>query len=201
MQKNNASFLEKKENFINLTLVRHSQTDWNKAGIMQGQKNVELNSVGREDARRLSEEIKNKSFDIIFSSPLKRCKETADIVNTFDLEIEYDDRLKERSYGKFEGYKTKDILKKYPDIKTFEKNGLPYWIEVPTAETYDEVRERVENFLNELKKKHRGMNVLIVSHGDTLDMFYAVLNNVTNEDAYGKFSKNTHAVDYEIMSE
>ncbi len=189
------------KNKTELILVRHGQTDWNKNGIMQGQKDVPLNNKGARDARKLAEKIKNEKFDIIITSPLKRTSQTAELLNTFGVKIIQDDRLKERHYGKFEGKKTNEILKKHPEITTFKVNGLPYWIDVPTAETYDEVRARVKDFLEDIKKKYVGQRIMVVSHGDTLDMFYAILNNLPNEKAYGHYSLNMRLEKYELGNE
>ena len=189
------------ENKVRLLLVRHGQTDWNKKGIMQGQKDIPLNHQGEQDALKLRKKIEQEKFDIIITSPLKRTSKTAELLNSYNVEIIEDERLKERSYGKFEGLKTNEILKKYPEIETFKVNGLPYWINVPTAETYDEVKARVSNFIEDIKKKYAGKRVLVVSHGDTLDMFYAILNNLPNEKAYGRFSLNMRLEKYELDSE
>ncbi len=183
---------------INLTLVRHAQTDWNKQHIMQGQTDIPLNEKGKQQAKDLRKIITEKNINTIIISPLKRTRQTAEILNDKNLEIIEDERLKERYYGKFEGQKTEDLLKNHPEIKTFEVAGCPYWVDVPTAETYDELRARVKDFVEDVKSKYGGKNILIVSHGDTLDMFYAVLNETSNEEAYGKFSLNGTVQNYKI---
>lgn len=183
-----------------LAIVRHGQTDWNKSGIMQGQIDVPLNGKGQADAAKLAKKIEHENFDVVITSPLKRTSETAKLLNTFGVELIEDERLKERSYGKFEGLKTAEVLGEHPEIKTFSVNGLPYWIEVPTAESYDEVKARVANFLSDIRKKYAGKRVLVVSHGDTLDMFYAILNDLPNEQAYGRFSLNMRLEKYELDS-
>ena len=185
---------------ILLTLVRHGQTDWNKNGIMQGQKDVPLNGNGEAAAKKLAEKIKDEKFDVIITSPLKRTSQTAELLNSYGARIIEDDRLKERGYGKFEGMKTSEVLKKHPEIKTFKVNGLPYWIDVPTAETYDQVKARVKDFIEDVKTKYAGKKILVVSHGDTLDMFYAVLNDLPNEKAYGRYSLNMRLEKYELAA-
>lgn len=177
---------------VELVLVRHAQTDWNKNKIMQGQKDIPLNEKGKQQARELKELIRKEKIDAIIISPLQRTRQTAEIINTFGLPVIEDGRLKERSYGKFEGLKTEDLLKDHPEITTFKVGDSFYWIDVPTAETYGQLRARVREFLTEIKNRYAGKRVLIVSHGDTLDMFYAELNNIPNEEAYGKFSSNGH---------
>ncbi len=191
----------KKKDRVKLLLVRYGQTDWNKAGIMQGQKDVPLNPKGERDTFRFRKKIEKEKFDLIITSPLKRTSKTAKILNAFGVKVIEDDRLKERSYGKFEGKKTNEVLAEHPEIETFEVNGLPYWINVPTAETYSQVKARVKDFLKDIKKKYAGKRVLVISHGDTLDMFYAILNNVPNEQAYGQFSLNIRLEKYEIGDE
>jgi len=183
---------------IDLFLARHGQTDWNKNGIMQGQQESELNEKGIADAKSLIEEVRNKNIELIITSPLKRTKQTVEHFNVDNIPVIEDARLMERCYGECEGLKTKEVLKIHPEIETFEKDGIPYWIEVPGTETYDQVKARVKDFLDEIKTKYGGKRILVVSHGDTLDMFYALLNNVPNDEAYGQFSLNVKLVDYQL---
>ena len=81
--------------------VRHGQTDWNKAGRIQGHTNTELNNEGRKQAQIVKEKLNGIKFDKVFASPLKRAKETAQIIS--EQEIVFDDRLKERCNGELEG--------------------------------------------------------------------------------------------------
>jgi valyl-tRNA synthetase len=182
-------------------LVRHTQTDWNVKKMMQGQTDIELNETGTQQAYELKEKLKNEKIDVIISSPLKRTIKTAQIINSFGLPIIKDDSLKERFYGKYEGKRTKDLLEKHPEVQTMEKNGAIYWIDVPGAESYELLRKRVRIFLDEIRKKYAGKRILIVSHGDTLDMFYAELNNLPSEKAYGKFSHNGYLHQHSIKDE
>ena len=93
--------------------VRHGQTEWNKIGRMQGRIDIELNSEGKEQANIVKEKLKGVKFDKVFSSPLKRAKETAQII--CNQEIIFDDRLKERFNGELEG-KTKNEIEHFPDF-------------------------------------------------------------------------------------
>jgi len=186
---------------VELILVRHGQTDWNKDGIMQGQTDIPLNGNGQESAAKLAAKIRDEKFDLIITSPLKRTSETAKLLNSYQVPIIEDDRLKERSYGRFEGLKTEEILKAHSEIKTFQVNGSNYWIDVPTAETYGQLKARVMDFLGEAKKKYQGKKILVVSHGDTLDMFYAALNDLPDEKAYGRFSLNMHLERYALETD
>ncbi|MDD3607638.1 MAG: class I tRNA ligase family protein [Candidatus Moranbacteria bacterium] len=172
-------------------LVRHTQTDWNAKKIMQSQTDTDLNKTGIQQAYELKEKLKNEKIDVIISSPLKRAIKTAQIINSFGLPIIKDDRLKERFLcAKYEGKKMENLVKEYPEVQTMKKNGTTYWIDAPGTESYKSLRKRVGTFLDEIRKKYAGKKVLIVSHRDTLDMLYAELNDLPNEKAYGKFSRN-----------
>ena len=95
-------------------ITRHGQTEWNSLGRLQGRKDIELNEVGKEQALITGEKIKDEKIDIIITSPLKRARETAEIINKqLNVEIIEDDRLIERDYGELEGinkFKLKEEL-------------------------------------------------------------------------------------------
>ncbi len=82
-------------------LIRHGETDWNKSKVMQGQTDIPLNSNGIEQAKQISQKLKDVKFDIIFCSPLLRTRQTFENLGRTEKVI-FDDRLKERNYGKFE---------------------------------------------------------------------------------------------------
>ena len=89
---------------MELYIVRHGETLWNREKRLQGREDIELSEKGREVARLTGEALMDTRIDKIFSSPLKRAYETACLIrNGRDIEIETDDRLRELSFGHFEG--------------------------------------------------------------------------------------------------
>ncbi len=85
-------------------LVRHGQSIANKIRICQGNQNkwtdTSLTYTGKTQARKVAERLKGEKFDIIYSSPLKRAKQTANIINKFHNKgIIIDDRIKEYQYS------------------------------------------------------------------------------------------------------
>ena len=89
---------------MKLLLTRHGQTDWNVAGKIQGTTDIELNETGKIQAKETGKKLLNYDIDVIISSPLKRAKNTAEIIRgDRDIEILLDDGLKERCFGEFEG--------------------------------------------------------------------------------------------------
>ena len=79
------------KNFI----TRHGQNEWNSLGRLQGRKDIELNEVGKEQAMKIGEKIKDEKINIIITSPLKRARETAEIIKA-------DGKLKMRHVFLFE---------------------------------------------------------------------------------------------------
>lgn len=153
---------------MKVTIVRHGKTEYNKLGKIQGLKNISLNDEGREQAKKLKEEIKDKHFDICFSSPLIRAMETAMILVGDKVQINLDDRLKERDMGDLEGIQ-KDTydFKKYWN---YELNCGDYNIE-----KIQNIFNRVNDFLGYLKENYNDKSILIVSHGATIKAMYHIL--------------------------
>ena len=84
--------------------VRHGQTDWNVEGRIQGSTDIPLNQTGIEQAYQVKQLLDQESFDLVLASPLLRAYETAKIICLDKaVEIEGDERLKERNFGSYEG--------------------------------------------------------------------------------------------------
>ena len=89
---------------MKLYLIRHGETDLNKKRILQGQTNSELNDYGRELARLTAEGLMEVPFDLAFTSPLKRAKETAQIIlSGRNVPLLEETRIQEISLGEYEG--------------------------------------------------------------------------------------------------
>ena len=154
---------------MEIFVTRHGQTSWNVLGKLQGKTDIELNDEGRGQAREARELIKDKKIDLIITSPLKRAKETAQIINeNFNVDILEDERLMERGYGFCEGMtkedrqKLKEINPEINYIWSYNKN-----IEFQDVESMKDFCIRIYSFLNEIKEKYKDKNILLVTHGGT----------------------------------
>lgn len=134
--------------------VRHGQTEWNKLGKLQGHKDIELNDEGRMQAQIVKEKLSGVKFDKVFSSPLKRAKETAQII--CNKEAVVDNRLIERFNGELEG-KLKAEIKTFPDFN--DPNETRFGIE-----TLNSFKNRINDFLDEITKNYKNKNILVVTH-------------------------------------
>ena len=97
-----------------LLLARHGETDWNREGRWQGGSDTSLNERGREQARELAQQL--DSVDAIYSSDLARAAETAAIIaGTLGVEVRVDPRLRERSFGDWEGLNAEEIEQRFAE--------------------------------------------------------------------------------------
>lgn len=142
---------------IDITFVRHGETDANKNNIWQGWVDNPLNETGLEQAHQAAEKLKDESFDVIVSSPLSRAAKTAQIIaEKLEMEVEYDDDLKEQYYGDWEGRPAKELMEEY-DMTIDEMRFMP----PPGGETIGNLQRRVRKAL----AKYNGKKILLVAHG------------------------------------
>ena len=157
------------EHSIRLLLVRHGVTDWNDEGRVIGSTDLLLSNDGRKQAQQLGIRLSGEPIDITFSSDLRRASETARIISTkCKTPLVIDNRLREVDFGLWEGMTVKQIQEEY--TKEFDdwKNNSSF--SPPNGERYPSITARMQSFLGDLKQKHWGDTVLIVSHGVILQM-------------------------------
>ena len=153
---------------MKIYVIRHGETDANKNAVLQGSSNWPLNDYGIKLAEITGQNMKDIKFDACFSSPLDRAKQTAEIVlknSKNNIEIQFDDRLKEINMGIYEGKKFKPDELEVPIIKIllFKYNAFLCG-RFKDGETAKEVCKRTQEFLIELSKKNY-KNVLVSTHG------------------------------------
>jgi len=159
--------------------IRHGATDDNKRGVLQGQRlNAGMNEEGKAQARVGIEgllESNPPGFSSLYSSPLLRTRQTADIAKDyFDLKIASSDHLLERDFGTLSGMSWEKIEREYDsELKRLDK-ALQFDYQPFGGESAEQVRERVLEFIDDAKDL-RGDAILISTHGGTLRIFYDVL--------------------------
>lgn len=167
----------------NLYIFRHGQTNANKNNIWQGcLYNPKLNAVGRKQAADLAQKLKAVNFDIIYSSPLNRAKQTAACVaevNKFSPKIEIIPGLREGNLGAAEGKKT-DIL--YHDFPTITHKYI-----YPTRRNWDlafpgkdseskhQIFDRAIGIIKEITQGSENV-IGIATHGGVLNAIACGLN-------------------------
>jgi broad specificity phosphatase PhoE len=103
--------------------MRHGKTDWNIKNLCQGQMDIPLNQKGMQEVEQLSSLITTLPFSKIFTSPLTRALQTAQIIKKNCLQsIEIIDALKERKWGLIEGAASTEMYR----IEELEEQNIPY---------------------------------------------------------------------------
>lgn len=184
-----------------LYLVRHGETDWNRANQIQGQTDIPLNENGREQARELSRAVRKKglSLERIYTSRMRRAKETADILaGDFGLEVVILEGIHEINMGEWEGYTWRQVREKFPD--EYGKWYLNRRYQIPPGgESYEQLLERVVPAVRQAAGQSG--DSLIVTHSAVIMTLLSYLNKKPFEDMAKNFkTRNTELVELEENS-
>jgi broad specificity phosphatase PhoE len=147
---------------MQLILIRHGETLWNKEGRVQGISDIELSSVGIEQAKLLALSLKDQPVKAIHTSPLKRALQTAEIINELHRkEIHIHQDLMEMNQGDFEGVSFKELI---DNKKEFLEKWItdPASVKMPNGESLTELQERAWRALEKIINKEE--DALVVAH-------------------------------------
>ena len=133
-----------------LYIMRHGKTDWNAMRKLQGRTDIPLNEEGRQMAEHARTEYADIHYDFFFCSPLIRAKETAEIVlKGRNIPIITDDRLKEMSFGSYEGTANCITTPGCP-IKNLFLDPANYKVPKDGGESFEQLFARTGEFLKEV---------------------------------------------------
>jgi broad specificity phosphatase PhoE len=141
---------------IKITFFVHGTTTDNEQNISSGWKDVELSELGVQQSIALREQTKNKKFDVVYCSDLQRAHNSAILTWDEVCPIITDARLRECNYGDLNGANS-DIVEPMQEDEAISE---PF----PNGESYKDVKTRIADFLEFLKKNYDGKSVAIVGH-------------------------------------
>lgn len=198
---------------MRLVLLRHGESVWNKENRFTGWTDVDLSENGVKEAENAGKLLKEKgfTFDVSFTSVLKRANRTLEIVlkeMNLDIPVNYSYRLNERHYGALQGLNKDEMRKKFgeeqvhiwrrsydvrppeltKDDERYPGNDPKYKDltpeELPLTECLKDTLERVLPYYNnEIKKRLENKeNVLVVAHGNSLRSIIKYLENISDAD-------------------
>lgn len=169
---------------MNLILIRHGETEWNKLGLCQGISDINLSEFGKIQASCLAESLKDSPIDFIYSSNLKRAYETASVIaHNHKLEVEVEDAFREMDQGDFEGLPFERIKQTHTELLQSWRAD-PANFRIPNGETLQEVQDRAYNALKNIYVNHCCKNVLIVSHNFTIITLLCKFQGESLKDFY-----------------
>lgn len=171
--------------------VRHGETLWNQERRYQGQLDSDLSPAGVIQAQEVAIHLSSRKIHAIYSSDLKRALFTAqNIAKHHGLTPRIDQRLREMSFGVWEGLTREEIIDKYPELFYARyENSLA--TKIPGGEVPGEVVARFQAFLQDQVPKHEEQTIVVVSHGGALRLIIASLLHIPLEKSYCLHQSNT----------
>ena len=181
-------------NKLKLYIVRHGQTEWNVLEKFQGQLNSPLTPEGIEKVKETAKELKNVNFEAGYTSQMGRTIATAEIIlenNKYEQEKTSDQKLKlqklpelnEIHFGEWQGLTFKETFVKYPkeahnyfyDVKNYNAKNI-------NGEDLKDGLERFLKGLEKIREEQKSGNILIVTHGTVLELFFNYIQNREADD-------------------
>jgi broad specificity phosphatase PhoE len=162
---------------MELILVRHGETIWNREGRVQGFSDMDLSDVGVQQARQLALSLKDAPILSIYSSPLIRAQKTARIINEYHhAPIHIDPGLMEMDQGDFEGLTFQELM-------ACEKGFLQKWmsdpasVQIPNGESFIELQDRAWKVIEGIVAKSE--SALVVFHNFTIAAILCKIKNIS----------------------
>ncbi len=140
---------------VHITYFVHGTTTDNEKEISSGWYNVELSELGKNQSIELKDLTKDKKFDVVFCSDLKRAVDSANLAFGGLYTVIPDARLRECNYGTLNANPS-SIVEPMQEEKFDRK--------FPEGESYDDVKDRIADFLEFLKKNYDGKHVALIGH-------------------------------------
>lgn len=178
-----------------IIFIRHGETDFNRARLYFGHLDPDLNKTGIEQLRKtkILFEKREKMPDIVFSSDLKRCSQSMEILE-IDEEIEkiLTENLREINFGIFEGKTYEEIKSEYPEKVEKMINDWRNF-KADRGESINEMMLRVAEKMNEIINQYRNKKILVVAHAGVIQALisYYLFGNL---DGYWKFKINNGSI-------
>lgn len=160
---------------MKITYFVHGTSTDNERHISSGWKDAELSEVGIQQSKDLKDQVDINQLDVVFCSDLKRAEKSANLTFRGIVPIKKDRRLRECNYGDYNG-KPSEIVELMQE-KNIEK---PF----PNGESYEDVKKRISEFLEDAKKEYNGKHIAIVAHKAPQLAIEVLLNGKTWEEAF-----------------
>ena len=177
-----------------LILIRHGETLWAKENRYQGHTDVELSERGKKQIKLLARRLAKEEIAAIYSSDLLRASETAkSIAKPHRLKVSQTPLLREISFGDWEGLKFEEIEVRDEELVKKWKNDLPNF-RPPKGESLSELKARAEKFLQEILRKHKGENIIVVSHGGFIRIILCSLLNLDFSKFFWRIEQDLGAI-------
>ncbi|MBN2169295.1 MAG: histidine phosphatase family protein [Actinobacteria bacterium] len=167
-----------------LYLVRHGQTQWHSNGTTSGKTDVDLDETGRDQICRVAHRLSEAEIDGIYSSPRSRCTKMAEaIAELKNIQVKTDDRLQEMDIGNWDGEVHYPLLQLGAEL--LKHAGVdPSQISIPSGESFDLLRERLNDWLSEVSNQFPRGSIAAVSHRGLICVLIADVTGIPMAEAF-----------------
>ena len=183
-----------------ILLARHGETDWNREGRFQGFADPPLNDIGRAQAAGLAAELADVELAAVYSSPLRRAFETAELLAApHRLAPVAVEALREVDVGSWQALTREEVEARFPE-------QLARWLDYgqgwQDGESYEEMARRVVAALLQLAAAHDGERILAVTHGGPIRATFAFADGSSYADArrLGPTIGNVFLAEFAVVS-
>jgi broad specificity phosphatase PhoE len=154
-----------------ILIARHGESDWNRERRWQGHADRPLTERGREQARALAARLAHIELDAVYSSDLRRARDTAGVVaESQGLDLQIVPELREVDVGSWSGLTRPEAEERFPEGYARWSSGFPGW---ENGETYEAMTQRVLERVHRIAAAHDGERLLVVSHGGPIRAIHA----------------------------
>jgi alpha-ribazole phosphatase/probable phosphoglycerate mutase len=148
-----------------LWLIRHPEPEASAEGRCYGSLDWDLSETGMRQANAIAAALAAEPLAAIYSSPRRRCVQAAEILAaTRSCPLQRSDALRELDFGEFEGRRYDEIAALYPNLYR-EWMERPTEVEFPGGESFPAMRQRVLQAAADLRTRHAGETIALVTHG------------------------------------
>lgn len=174
---------------MELHLIRHGETNWNKERRAQGHSESQLTELGIQQAQNLGSRIAELEFDTIFCSSSLRARQTAEHMFTAsNLPIYYLDQLREIYLGPWEGHLYDDIAKREPESYQHFWHQ-PHLFQVEGAESFFQLQQRAVDTIGEIQDQHSSKKpkhdrVAVITHGALIKAYLCYVEGLTMSELW-----------------
>jgi broad specificity phosphatase PhoE len=162
-----------------LILARHGETAWNVEKIFRGRADVDLDEVGIKQAELLGKYLSDWKLEAIYSSPLKRALDTANIIARYQkVSAHIAEGLIDFDFGEWQSLSEQEVKRLYPAVLD-EWHNNPHKAKMPGGESLEDVTGRAVEVVYDVLSRHQG-NVLLVSHRVVIKVLICYLLGLDN---------------------
>ena len=171
-----------------ILFIRHGETDCNKKHLYYGHLNPSLNETGINQLKNTKKKLEkmNEKINIIFSSDLKRCRESLELLEIDkNIKQHFSENLRELNFGILEGKTYKEIENQFPHYVNEMKNNWRNF-KAEGGESLSDLQKRSVAKINKIKNEYKNKKILVVAHAGVIQSLisYYLFNNL---DGYWKF--------------